>query len=108
MVPTYSAITRQSIEVESCSNPVKVLKDLYFLLKKLGSFGFESFVGDVINKGWFRPFWSTSSGPGSQPQEEILCFFSLKETRQKIPIFRALLIGLLAFVVQKLWPEKTN
>jgi len=49
MGPTYSAITRQPIELESCSNPLKMHEDLNFRLQKLGSFGFKFFVGNVIN-----------------------------------------------------------
>jgi len=38
MALTYSAITRQQIEIKICLNPPKTRNCLYFRLKKLGSF----------------------------------------------------------------------
>jgi len=41
-------ITRQQIELESCSNPLKTRKVLCFEFNRIVSFGFGFFVGDVM------------------------------------------------------------
>jgi len=45
-------------------------------------------------------------GPGCwlQPQEAIICFFVLNETRRKFTSFESL-IDHLPFVVRNLWPK---
>ena len=48
----FSAKTRQQIELESCSNPLKMRKVLKFRFKKCGSLRFELFMGrDTIGAG---------------------------------------------------------
>jgi len=49
MLPwTISAITPEAIGLETFSNPLKMRKVFYFRFLKMGSFGFEFFVGCVI------------------------------------------------------------
>jgi len=67
----------------------------------LDSFGFQFFVDDIksgIGLGLFGPL---SSDPGPNLKDQ--CFSSLKKTRLKSASLEPL-IGLLAFVVRKLWP----
>jgi len=46
VVPTYSAVTRQQIEIESCSNHPNLWNGLYLrLTKNMGNFGFDFFCG---------------------------------------------------------------
>jgi len=59
------------------------------------------FVGDVILGVALGFFWLTPSSSGSQRQGVI--FVSLKKTRRNSASFEPL-IGLLVFVVGKLWP----
>jgi len=63
-------------------------------------------VGDVILGVGLGSFWRTSLGPGPQPQEVIFSCFK-KKTRRKSASLKPL-IGLLAFVVWKLWSENNK
>jgi len=47
-VSLYTTITLQPIGLESCSNPLKMQKVFQVQFKKLESFGFCFFVGEII------------------------------------------------------------
>jgi len=64
----------------------------------LESFGFELFVGDVINRGMFRSFWFRLPDPGPQPPRGNSLFLSMDEPKRHSASLEPL-IGLLAFVV---------
>ena len=60
------------------------------------------FMGDVILRVALGFFWLTPSSSG--PQRQGVTFVSLKKNRRNSASFE-LLIGLLVFVVRKLWPK---
>jgi len=56
--PLCNSITRQSIVLESCSNPEKAQQVFQFAMKKCSVLGFVFFVGEVISEvglGLFGP-----------------------------------------------------
>jgi len=55
-------------------------------MKKKIRFGF--FVSDIISRVIFRPFWSTSSGPGPKPLDGNISFKFLLETKLKSESFK--------------------
>jgi len=75
-VPLCNSVTRQAIELESCSNPQKMRQVFQFAFKKLESFGFGVFVGDVISEVGFDNF-----GLGHQLLERIFWLKILLETK---------------------------
>jgi len=103
MAPTNSATTCQQIEIKSLSfKPSKDAERLALSIeKKLGNFGFEFFVGDVIMKVGLRLFGPLHLAMGPN-RKRAFCFF--KKTRRKAASFQHL-IARLAFAVGKLCAE---
>jgi len=73
--------------------------------KKMESFGFDFFVGDVISGIGFRPFWLRLPGSGIQPLNRSLWKFLL-ETWLESKSFEPL-IDFLAFLAM-LWSWYSN
>ena len=88
LVSFCTTITHQATELESCSNTQEMQKN-EVMIWKTGKFWIcFFFVGDVIKRS-FRHFWPTSSGPGPQPKETILCFSFLNQISWNSTLGRA-------------------
>jgi len=103
-IGTISAITRQPIELE-VFKPSKEAQSFLDSIKKSWEVLDLSCCGLRHNRGSFRSFWPTWSGPEPQPQEGALCFFQKK--RRKSASLEPL-IDFPAFVVSKLGKKTQN
>jgi len=106
------AITYQPIELESCSNHLRIQHVCYLKLKKKFSFWVCGSLGeDVTSDGvifillaYFRPSWR---GPGRQSNEPIVSLKFLLKTRLSYESLEPL-IDFLAYLDQKLHHKKTK
>jgi len=65
------------------------------------------FVGDIISRVGFWPFWFQVTWPWSQPLHEFFDHKFLLETRLQSESFEPL-VAILAFLVQKLWSKNNK
>jgi len=73
-------ITRQAIELESCSNLLQIQQVLQSKSEKNFSFLLGFFVGE---RHKWDCFWQPLPGPGPQPIEPLLWLKIFSETRPK-------------------------
>jgi len=75
-----NTITRQPIELWSCSNHLRIREVFYFRLKKFFRFGLGFVVSDITVGACFNAFVAEVTGPGDQPIEPFFgssCFWIL-------------------------------
>ena len=100
-----NAITRQLIELQSCSNPLRIQQVLKLGFKK-HIFLFRS--GDTCgrrHKCFFCVFWPLSPGPGRQSIKPFFGWSLFLETRSKSSSLEPL-NGFLAYLEPKWWIKK--
>jgi len=68
-------ITRQAIELENSSNPLRIQQALQTKQKKIFVLGLSFSGGSVTGRGVFALFWPSVPGPGRHPNGP---FFGLK------------------------------
>ena len=100
-----NVIIRQPIELESCSNTKTCRKVFYFWLKKIGKFGFDSFLSDVIlRKGLgFFGLRHQALGPNTRGNCSSFWIDTRRNFASLVPLIR-----FLAFVVSNLWPKNNK
>jgi len=104
-VPLCNSITRQSIVLESCSNPKKMWQVCMSAMKK-SILVLLFFVSDVISS-WVLAILAQVTWRWAQPQAGNISLKFLLETRLESESFEPL-IGFLTFLVQKLWANNNK